>query len=69
MNASQAVEAETQDGISTTIDIALASEGPKSWLRRTASFLVTTTYSLDDIDQGYADMEAGKNLRGVILYD
>jgi len=38
MNASQAVEAEIQDGISTTIDIALASEGPKSWVRRTATF-------------------------------
>jgi S-(hydroxymethyl)glutathione dehydrogenase/alcohol dehydrogenase len=30
--------------------------------------LVTKTYSLDDINQGYEDMEAGVNLRGVILY-
>jgi alcohol dehydrogenase (nicotinoprotein) len=30
--------------------------------------LVTNTYSLDDINQGYEDMEAGVNLRGVILY-
>lgn len=30
--------------------------------------LVTTTYRLEDINQGYADMCDGKNLRGVILY-
>ena len=30
--------------------------------------LVTTTYKLEDINQGYADMNAGKNLRGMILY-
>lgn len=31
--------------------------------------LITTTYKLDDINQGYADMHAGKNVRGVIIYD
>jgi NDMA-dependent alcohol dehydrogenase len=31
--------------------------------------LVTTTYRLDDINQGYADMLAGKNIRGVVLFD
>jgi len=31
--------------------------------------LVTQTYRLDDINQGYADMHAGQNLRGVIVYD
>lgn len=31
--------------------------------------LITNTYSLDDINQGYADMHAGKNLRGVVLMD
>ena len=38
---------------------------------RTASSLdelITTTYKLDDINQGYADMHAGKNIRGVIVY-
>ncbi len=30
--------------------------------------LVTNTYSLDDINQGYADMRDGKNVRGVIVY-
>src|ERR1700677_91597 len=30
--------------------------------------LVTTTYTLDEINQGYADMHAGKNIRGVIAY-
>jgi len=39
-------------------------------LRRSIVVVIrTSAYSLDDIDQGYADMEAGKNLRGVILYD
>lgn len=30
--------------------------------------LVTRTYSLDEINQGYADMHAGINIRGVIVY-
>jgi S-(hydroxymethyl)glutathione dehydrogenase/alcohol dehydrogenase len=30
--------------------------------------LITTNYSLDEINQGYADMHAGKNIRGVIVY-
>ncbi|MCP2276237.1 hypothetical protein APR09_001789 [Nocardia amikacinitolerans] len=31
--------------------------------------LVTTRYSLDDITKGFADMNAGRNLRGVVVYD
>ncbi|MFP5019317.1 NDMA-dependent alcohol dehydrogenase [Pseudonocardia phyllosphaerae] len=31
--------------------------------------LVTTQYTLDEVNQGYEDMHAGKNLRGVIRYD
>ncbi len=31
--------------------------------------LITTTYKLEEINQGYADMHAGKNIRGVIIYD
>jgi S-(hydroxymethyl)glutathione dehydrogenase/alcohol dehydrogenase len=30
--------------------------------------LITTTYSLDDINKGYQDMLAGKNIRGLITY-
>lgn len=30
--------------------------------------LITRTYSLDDINRGYADLEAGKNLRGVVVF-
>ncbi|HEY9312502.1 NDMA-dependent alcohol dehydrogenase [Williamsia sp.] len=30
--------------------------------------LVTTTYRLEDINQGYKDMADGKNLRGVVVY-
>src|SRR5579875_857132 len=31
--------------------------------------LVTRTYTLDEVAQGYEDMHAGKNIRGVIVYD
>jgi NDMA-dependent alcohol dehydrogenase len=30
--------------------------------------LVTRTYTLDEINEGYEDMHAGKNIRGVIVY-
>jgi len=30
--------------------------------------VITTTYTLDEVNQGYDDMHAGKNVRGVILY-
>ncbi|MGH9093548.1 MAG: alcohol dehydrogenase, partial [Acidimicrobiales bacterium] len=30
--------------------------------------LVTNTYKLEDINQGYQDMRDGKNLRGVLVY-
>ncbi len=30
--------------------------------------LITQTYSLDDVNRGYADLDAGKNLRGVIIF-
>jgi S-(hydroxymethyl)glutathione dehydrogenase/alcohol dehydrogenase len=31
--------------------------------------LVTSTYTLDTINEGYADMHAGTNLRGVLIHD
>ena len=31
--------------------------------------LVTTTYTLDQVNQGYKDMLDGKNLRGIITYE
>ena len=31
--------------------------------------LITATYTLDQINQGYQDMRDGKNIRGLILYD
>jgi NDMA-dependent alcohol dehydrogenase len=31
--------------------------------------LVTKTYTLEGINDGYADMNAGKNIRGVMVYD
>jgi S-(hydroxymethyl)glutathione dehydrogenase/alcohol dehydrogenase len=30
--------------------------------------LITTTYGLEDINQGYQDMRDGVNIRGVITY-
>jgi NDMA-dependent alcohol dehydrogenase len=30
--------------------------------------LITRRYSLDEVNRGYADLEAGKNLRGVIVF-
>lgn len=30
--------------------------------------LVTKTYKLEEINEGYADMLEGKNLRGMIVY-
>ena len=29
--------------------------------------LITRTYTLEDVNKGYADMHAGKNIRGVIV--
>ena len=31
--------------------------------------LVTRTYTLDQINEGYADMNAGLNIRGVVRFD
>jgi NDMA-dependent alcohol dehydrogenase len=31
--------------------------------------LITNTYSLDEINDGYRDLRAGKNLRGVLVFD
>ena len=31
--------------------------------------LVTTTYTLDEVAKGYEDMSAGKNIRGVVVFD
>ena len=31
--------------------------------------LITRTYRLDEINRGYADLDAGRNLRGVVVSD
>lgn len=31
--------------------------------------LITTTYRLDEINQGFADMHLGRNIRGIVLFD
>ena len=31
--------------------------------------LVTNTYTLDGVNDGYVDMRSGKNIRGVMVYD
>jgi Zn-dependent alcohol dehydrogenase len=30
--------------------------------------IITTTYTLDEVNEGYADMHAGKNIRGIIKF-
>ncbi len=30
---------------------------------------MTNTYSLEDVNQGYVDMRAGTNIRGVLIYE
>jgi S-(hydroxymethyl)glutathione dehydrogenase / alcohol dehydrogenase len=39
----------------------------KSGLLKTDE-MVTTTYALEDVDDGYQDMLDGKNIRGVIKF-
>jgi S-(hydroxymethyl)glutathione dehydrogenase/alcohol dehydrogenase len=31
--------------------------------------LITKTYSLDEINEGYQDLRDGKNVRGVLVFD
>jgi Zn-dependent alcohol dehydrogenase len=31
--------------------------------------LITRRYGLEGVNQGYADLDAGKNLRGVIVFE
>ena len=31
--------------------------------------LITTTYRLDEVNRGYEDMMAGRNIRGVIIHE
>ena len=31
--------------------------------------LITRTYTLDEVNQGYTDLVEGKNIRGVVLFD
>jgi alcohol dehydrogenase (nicotinoprotein) len=31
--------------------------------------LITRTYALDEVNDAYADLNAGKNIRGVIVHD
>ena len=31
--------------------------------------LITKTYPLEEINQGYQDMRDGKNVRGVVVFD
>ncbi|CAO5237299.1 hypothetical protein [Frankia sp. AgKG'84/4] len=31
--------------------------------------LITTRYRLDELNDGYADLRAGRNLRGTVVFD
>lgn len=54
-------------GCSPSVDIPLLLD---LYLRGNLKLdeLITSTYKLDDINQGYADMREGRNIRGVIEY-
>jgi NDMA-dependent alcohol dehydrogenase len=53
---------------SPSIDILRQLELYRSGLLKLDE-LVTSTYTLDEVAKGYADMHAGKNIRGVVLFD
>ena len=60
-------------------DSLFGSANPRSDIPRLAELyrkgqldldgMITKTYTLEDINQGYQDMRDGKNIRGVIMYD
>jgi alcohol dehydrogenase/S-(hydroxymethyl)glutathione dehydrogenase/alcohol dehydrogenase len=31
--------------------------------------LITRTYRLDEVNRGYSDLDAGRNIRGVVVFD
>ena len=31
--------------------------------------MITTRYSIEEVAQAYEDMHAGKNIRGVVIFD
>jgi Zn-dependent alcohol dehydrogenase len=63
---------------SRTTDLLYGNLNPRESMPRLLSLyqegkllldeLVTTTYRLDDINQAFADLHAGTNLRGVIAF-
>ncbi|SEO86624.1 NDMA-dependent alcohol dehydrogenase [Trujillonella endophytica] len=55
-------------GCSATVDVPLQVELYRSGRLRLDE-LITTTYTLDQVAQGYEDMHAGRNIRGVIRFD
>ena len=55
-------------GCSPSIDILRQLDMYRSGLLKLDE-LVTTTYTLDEVAKGYEDMHAGKNIRGVVLFD
>jgi S-(hydroxymethyl)glutathione dehydrogenase/alcohol dehydrogenase len=53
---------------SPTVDIPLQLELYTSGMLKLDE-LITGTYSIDDVARGYRDMHAGRNIRGVVLFD
>jgi Zn-dependent alcohol dehydrogenase len=49
---------------SVTVSAQMMPAGPNPKLEE----LVTRRYPLDDIAQGFEDMHAGRNLRGVVTF-
>lgn len=55
-------------GCSPTVDIPLQIELYTLGVLKLDE-LITTTYSIEDVAQGYRDMHAGTNIRGVVVFD
>jgi S-(hydroxymethyl)glutathione dehydrogenase/alcohol dehydrogenase len=52
---------------SPTVDIPRQLEMYRAGLLKLDD-LITSTYTLDEVAQGYEHMHAGKNIRGVVIY-
>jgi Zn-dependent alcohol dehydrogenase len=55
-------------GCSPSVDVPRQLEMYRSGILKLDE-LVTRTYTLDEVAQGFSDLHAGLNIRGVVLFD
>jgi Zn-dependent alcohol dehydrogenase len=55
-------------GCSPSVDVPRQLEMYRAGMLRLDE-LVTRTYTLDEVAQGFSDLHAGLNIRGVVLFD